>query len=361
MPKVFISHSWEDNEISRKLAEYLRRDGADVWIDYARIEGGDSLPKVISNAIDWCEVLVLVWSISAVDSYWVEEEWTCAHSLRKRIVPCLLDKAKLPSILLSKLYIDFNDFELGYNSLSRALKLTVKIHKTIPTKSIIEPKTKIIKPKPKRMIFRSLPKEISVDELEDILIKYNFFDKKTNKNGHGFENLFDQQTFKSDKIIFDEASGLIWQKYGSSKRMNFVDSKKWIEKLNHDGFESFKNWRLPTLEEAMSLMEPEQKNGDLYIDPIFDKTQRYIWTSDLIKGESRSWIVNFDHGSCGYGYSHINCFVRAVHQFTITKEVKDLFKDTEDFFEDDKANLDLLEEIFKDDDLPDLSLKEDTK
>jgi predicted nucleotide-binding protein len=49
MPKVFISHSSEDNEVARKLAEYLRKDSAEVWIDYARIEGGESLPEVISN------------------------------------------------------------------------------------------------------------------------------------------------------------------------------------------------------------------------------------------------------------------------------------------------------------------------
>jgi tetratricopeptide (TPR) repeat protein len=35
--------------------------------------------------------------------------------------------------------------------------------------------------------------------------------------------------------------------------------------------------------------------------------------------------------------------------------VKELFKESEDIFEEDKANLDLLEDIFRDDDLPDLS------
>jgi len=39
--------------------------------------------------------------------------------------------------------------------------------------------------------------------------------------------------------------------------------------------------------------------------------------------------------------------------------VKELFKETEEVFEDDKANLDLLEDIFRDDDLPDLSIGED--
>ncbi|MBD3339990.1 MAG: TIR domain-containing protein, partial [Candidatus Lokiarchaeota archaeon] len=52
MSKVFISHSWEDNEISRKIAENLKRDGAEIWIDYARIHGGDSLPARISEALE---------------------------------------------------------------------------------------------------------------------------------------------------------------------------------------------------------------------------------------------------------------------------------------------------------------------
>jgi len=39
--------------------------------------------------------------------------------------------------------------------------------------------------------------------------------------------------------------------------------------------------------------------------------------------------------------------------------VKELFKEEEDVFEDDKANLDLLEDIFRDDELPDLTIDED--
>lgn len=38
---------------------------------------------------------------------------------------------------------------------------------------------------------------------------------------------------------------------------------------------------------------------------------------------------------------------------------KEIFKETDGFFEEDKANLDLLEDIFRDEEIPDLSLKED--
>ena len=126
MPKVFISHSWADNKFSRKLAENLKRDGAEIWIDYARISGGDSLPEVIGEAIEWCDTLILVWSKSASISYFVKLEWTCALTNQKRIIPCVIDDAKLPTILSGLLYLDFKNFENGYHSLVRDLKLSIE-------------------------------------------------------------------------------------------------------------------------------------------------------------------------------------------------------------------------------------------
>ena len=46
-----------------------------IWIDYARIEPGDSLPERIGKALEWCDALVLVWSASAAGSRWVKEEF----------------------------------------------------------------------------------------------------------------------------------------------------------------------------------------------------------------------------------------------------------------------------------------------
>ncbi|UCE06837.1 MAG: hypothetical protein JSW07_01985, partial [bacterium] len=52
------------------------------------------------------------------------------------------------------------------------------------------------------------------------------------------------------------------------------------------------------LEEAMSLVESEQKYDDLYIDPVFDKKQDRIWTADQVKGKLRAWVVSFGGGGC---------------------------------------------------------------
>jgi serine/threonine-protein kinase len=90
----------------------------------------------------------------------------------------------------------------------------------------------------------------------------------------------------------------MWQQSGSRDSINYADAKKYIRDLNQQRFAGHNDWRLPTLEEAMSLMEPT-KHGELYLDPIFDRTQRWIWTADK-ESAGRAWDVNFYVGLCGH-------------------------------------------------------------
>jgi hypothetical protein len=101
----------------------------------------------------------------------------------------------------------------------------------------------------------------------------------------------------------------MWQQSGSPESMNFEAAGKWINDLNYAGF---KDWRLPTLEEAMSLMEREQKNGVFHVDPVFNKTQGWIWTADHAGGAAAAWVVGFGGGNCGRGDPNYPRFVRAV-------------------------------------------------
>jgi hypothetical protein len=122
-PKIFISHSWEDKSFVHQLEPDLKSAGADVWIDHSEIRGGDNLPKRICEALEWCDTLLLIWSEAAENSTWVELEWSNAISLRKKIVPCMLGKNKLPAVLACKVYIDFQNYRSGLSQLLRALKL----------------------------------------------------------------------------------------------------------------------------------------------------------------------------------------------------------------------------------------------
>ena len=112
---------------------------------------------------------------------------------------------------------------------------------------------------------------------------------------------------KDDKVVIDYATGLMWHQSGSSKNMSWKRAKKWVTELNKKGYAGFSDWRLPTLEEAVSLLEPSEKNGNQFIDPVFDKTQSSIWTCDgNISDDSLSldsaWGVNFNHGLVSWNY-----------------------------------------------------------
>lgn len=103
----------------------------------------------------------------------------------------------------------------------------------------------------------------------------------------------------------------MWQQSGSDN-MIFEDVKKYINEINEKRFADFNDWRLPTLEEGLSLMEPKQKNS-FYIDPIFDNKQRFIWTADKLKVAVAQWVVGFYGGYCFYfGTLDSYSYVRAV-------------------------------------------------
>ena len=59
------------------------------------------------------------------------------------------------------------------------------------------------------------------------------------------------------KVVMDYATNLVWQQGGSSEYMEYEQAVNWVEELNRSGYAGFNDWRLPTLEEAMSLMERE--------------------------------------------------------------------------------------------------------
>jgi hypothetical protein len=55
-------------------------------------------------------------------------------------------------------------------------------------------------------------------------------------------------------------------------RFFFIDAEEWIKKLNQNGLAGFCDWSLPILDEAMSLIEPEEKKIDMSI-PFFIKNK----------------------------------------------------------------------------------------
>ena len=146
------------------------------------------------------------------------------------------------------------------------------------------------------LIFRNHPAILS---FRDVL--------ESKKNVEGFINDFEAKIINKENVIIDHKSGLMWQQNGSAKKMNYQEALSWITNLNLDVFAGYDDWRLPTLEEALSLMESEEKNG-LKINNLFSNKQDTIWTSDRTKVQIEdqksnnpqykylAWYVSFNYG-----------------------------------------------------------------
>ena len=116
---------------------------------------------------------------------------------------------------------------------------------------------------------------------------------------YGHSTIHHQYEIKSvgyEKVVIDHATGLMWHQNGSER---FKDKEKiagWIDNLNLKGYAGFNDWRLPTAEEAASLLEPTQKFSDMYVDTVFDNKQPWIWTGDSY-GYDAAWAISACYGS----------------------------------------------------------------
>ncbi len=88
-PHVFISYSRQDQPYARKLADDLRADGVEVWLD-DRVDFGDRWWRTIVKAIHACAAFVVVMTPESEESKWVEREVLLAQREGKTIFPLLL-------------------------------------------------------------------------------------------------------------------------------------------------------------------------------------------------------------------------------------------------------------------------------
>ena len=97
--KIFISYSSKDREAADFIAEQLRVRGADIFIDYQRLVGGEDFIEQLAAEIESCDSIIFVLSEHSAESRWVRKEIQYADHYEKRIVPVALDNATIPRAL----------------------------------------------------------------------------------------------------------------------------------------------------------------------------------------------------------------------------------------------------------------------
>ena len=98
----------------------------------------------------------------------------------------------------------------------------------------------------------------------------------------------------SDELVVDHATGLIWQRSGSSIPLQWGQAEQYVKKLSQDRFSGLTHWRVPTIEELLSLLAPPSTEG--YCQPkVFSDTQKCLWSADT-RSKKSAWAMDLELG-----------------------------------------------------------------
>ena len=126
-PQIFISYSRIDTKTQQRLAEVLRKQGLNVWVDNEKLSPGNpAWEEEIEKAIIACGAVVVILSPDSKNSEWVRREISFAEQHNKRIFPVLVlgdESSALTLRMINYQFIDMRQneragIEVLYNSLS---------------------------------------------------------------------------------------------------------------------------------------------------------------------------------------------------------------------------------------------------
>ena len=158
------------------------------------------------------------------------------------------------------------------------------------------------------------------EEWRSTLLKYGFFDFKRNERG-SFPQQYQVISLHGDKVVLDFTAGLMWYPGGSQYSVPYEKIPLWLSWFNRKDYGGFNDWRLPTLEEAASLLQKGPKGSKIsFIDEAFSTRESPIYTGDRFmenplasSGQYEYWKVSYRwRGSSDMEWIRNKSYIRPV-------------------------------------------------
>ena len=299
---VALSFAGEDRAYAKALADVLILRGLKVFYDEyekATLWGKDLyvyLSDIYQNRAMYCVIFV---SQHYSDKMWTNHERKAAQARalmesKEYILPVRLDNSEVPGILETTGYLMWSNETP--ETIAGAIVLKLNQSEEIN-------KTKLSQTKP-IVLLRSRPmNKLSNEYIQYIIKQKGFFDANCNSDVIGLPHEY--EVIKGGLVI-DHITGLTWQISGSPSSLNYTETEKYIRDLNNNHFAGHGDWRLPTLEEAMSLLGSNYNNSF-----EFSFNQLWIWTSDK-ESDAVAWVVALASQIYYSQPTNSNAYVRAV-------------------------------------------------
>ncbi|MDZ7341653.1 MAG: TIR domain-containing protein [candidate division KSB1 bacterium] len=238
---MFLSYAREDMGAAKRLYKDLKRFGLNVWLDTESLSPGERWRDEVKDAIEHSNFFIALLSTRSMNKKgFVQEELKTALDVldlfpdsEKFILPVRLDACEVCNRQLREhQWVDLFPNSEYQNGLKKILQVV----------------------SPAAFYLRNEKKLISSVDVNEMIIAHGFYEKNRNPGGTGVKHQYQLQSIRGDKVILDGATGLMSQQSGSYRGMKFSDANHWIKRRNRRSYAGFRNWRMPTLEEAMSLL-----------------------------------------------------------------------------------------------------------
>lgn len=92
-------------------------------------------------------------------------------------------------------------------------------------------------------------------------------------------------------VALEKKTGLYWQRRGSGFTLDWQQAADYVRHLNAVCWQGRVNWRLPTLEELLTVLAPPLHDAACSAWPLFDSTIHWLWSSDHCT-KKQTWIAD---------------------------------------------------------------------
>ena len=112
-------------------------------------------------------------------------------------------------------------------------------------------------------------------------------------------------------VVLDRETRLMWQDNEDTVNIK-LSWEKAIAHCEASEFLGFSDWRLPTKQELLSIVDKSKE--EIKLDSTFENRSSYVyWSSSNTKsGLPLAWRVNFDDGKAHWGAKRFTFLVRCV-------------------------------------------------
>ena len=142
---------------------------------------------------------------------------------------------------------------------------------------------------------RPEPTTLSSAQLDSTLVRLGLYARGRSPIGN-VTNRYQLQTTGQDVVLHDDATGLMWHP-GSADPMPPEQAQQFASDLNAKTYGGYARWRLPTVEEVATLLEPQLVEGQ-QVDPVARSRQLTVQTADRTL-DGGTWIVFLSDGTIG--------------------------------------------------------------